>query len=88
MGPVTLIDVRLTADHTIAGAQHVPVTDLEDNPRLWDARTPLVVFCQYGRGGSDYAAEVLEEQGYSDVWKLAGGLSAWEKWREERAEGK
>ena len=74
---LTLIDVRWGQVGEIPGAVHVPVTDLEDFPRPWPQDEDLVVFCQQGRGASDYAAEVLEEQGYSRVWVLEGGLDAY-----------
>ena len=75
--PLVLIDVRLTQIGTIPGSVHVPVTDLEDQEWHWDPNARIVVFCQYGRGASEYAAEVLEEQGYSHVFQLAGGIEAW-----------
>ncbi len=71
-----LIDVRLAQIGAIPGSVHVPVTDLEDKEWQWDANAKLVVFCQYGRGASEYAAEVLEEQGYSRVFKLQGGMDS------------
>lgn len=71
-----MIDVRFSPVGKIPGAVHVPVTDLEDKEWHWDNEGPIVVYCQYGRGASDYAAEVLEEQGYSRVRTLSGGLDA------------
>lgn len=78
--PTIVIDVRYTNARTIPGAVHVPVTDLEDQEWDWDHAAELVVFCQVGRGGSDYAAEVLEEKGYPNVRKLVGGIEAWNQW--------
>jgi thiosulfate sulfurtransferase len=75
--PTVLIDVRLGKVGTIPGAVAVPVTDLEDAPREWDRAALLVVFCQHGRGASEYAQEVLREQGYTNVVRLAGGVDAW-----------
>jgi rhodanese-related sulfurtransferase len=75
--PTVLIDVRLAKVGTIPGAVHVPVTDLEDEPREFDRESLLVVFCQHGKGASDYAREVLLEQGYTQVACLAGGMDAW-----------
>ena len=74
---LTVIDVRLGKVGEIPGAVHVPVTDLEDDPRSWPEDRDLVVFCQHGGGGSIYAAEVLAEQGYSRVYVLEGGLDAY-----------
>ncbi len=75
--PVIVIDVRLGQIGAIPGAHHVPVTDLEDREWHWDPQADLVVYCQFGKGGSEYAAEVLEEQGFAHVHKLRGGMDAW-----------
>jgi thiosulfate sulfurtransferase len=75
--PTVLIDVRLGKVGTIPGAVSVPVTDLEDAPREWDRDALLVVFCQHGRGASEYAQEVLRDQGYPHVVRLLGGVDAW-----------
>ncbi|WP_053960536.1 rhodanese-like domain-containing protein [Sulfobacillus thermosulfidooxidans] len=81
--PIIVIDVRLGQIGAIPGAKHVPVTDLEDQPWNWDPDAELVVYCQLGKGGSEYAAEVLEEQGYRKVYKLVGGMEAWETYLKE-----
>lgn len=74
---VLLIDVRLGEMATIPSAKHIPVTDLEDEDWDWSKEQAIVVFCQYGRGGSEYAAEVLGEKGYRHVKKLVGGMDSW-----------
>ncbi len=75
--PTVLIDVRLAKVGTIPGALQVPVTDLEDEPREYPSDALLVVFCQHGHGASEYAQEVLREQGHRNVSRLAGGVDAW-----------
>lgn len=75
--PTVLIDIRLAKTGTIPGAVQMPVTDLEDEPRDWDREALLVVFCQHGHGASEYAQEVLNEQGYPNVVRLEGGVDAW-----------
>jgi thiosulfate sulfurtransferase len=77
---LAVVDVRLVATDAIAGAVHVPVTDLEDQEWPFPKDQEVVVYCQHGRGASDYAAEVLEEQGFSRVRTLSGGLDAWQAW--------
>jgi rhodanese-related sulfurtransferase len=72
-----VVDVRIGQVGQIPGAVHVPVLDLEDEPQNWDKNRDIVVFCQFGKGASEYAAEVLEEQGYHHVWKLVGGMDGW-----------
>jgi thiosulfate sulfurtransferase len=75
--PTVLVDVRLGKVGEIPGAVPVPVTDLEDDPPAFDPDALLVVFCQHGRGASEYAQEVLREQGYRHVVRLEGGADAW-----------
>jgi rhodanese-related sulfurtransferase len=74
--PPLVVDVRIGQVGQIPGAIHVPVLDLEDKPADWDRARDIVVFCQFGKGASEYAAEVLEEQGFSKVYKLRGGMDA------------
>lgn len=75
--PPFLVDVRIGQVGRIPGAVHVSVLDLEDEPRNWDRDRDIVVFCQFGKGASEYAAEVLEEQGFLHVLKLRGGMDGW-----------
>ncbi|MDA8206264.1 MAG: rhodanese-like domain-containing protein [Thermaerobacter sp.] len=75
--PPLLVDVRIGQVGHIPSAVHVPVLDLEDEPREWERDRDIVVFCQFGKGASEYAAEVLEEQGFQHVLKLRGGMDGW-----------
>lgn len=78
--PPLLVDVRIGQVGQIPGAVHVPVLDLEDSPQSWDHHREIVVFCQFGKGASEYAAEVLEEQGFERVYKLEGGMDGWNQY--------
>ncbi|AEJ38993.1 hypothetical protein TPY_0798 [Sulfobacillus acidophilus TPY] len=83
--PLTLLDVRMgQVGGFIPGSRHIPVLDLEDEPQGWDPETSVVVYCQFGKGASDYAAEVLEQQGVAGVYKLQGGFDAWLKFLASR----
>ncbi|MCL5116496.1 MAG: rhodanese-like domain-containing protein [Firmicutes bacterium] len=75
--PPRVVDVRIGQIGQIPGSEHVPVLDLEDHPLNWDRDAEIVVYCQFGKGASEYAAEVLEEQGFRRVWKLVGGMDGW-----------
>lgn len=77
VNPPLVVDVRIGQLGRIPGAVHVPVLELEDSPRDWDRGRDVVVFCQFGKGASEYAAEVLEEQGFRRVFKLVGGMEGW-----------
>lgn len=72
-----VLDVRIGQVGVIPKAEHIPVLDLEDKVWDWPRDRDIVVFCQFGKGASDYAAEVLEEQGYDHVFKLVGGMTGW-----------
>lgn len=78
--PPMVVDVRIGQIGKIPGAVHVPVLDLEDSPQEWDPERDIVVFCQFGKGASEYAAEVLEEQGCRHVYKLVGGMDGWNQY--------
>jgi rhodanese-related sulfurtransferase len=77
----TLLDLRsaeaYTAGH-IRGARHLPPEKLADGldglKRLKD-RT-LIVYCERG-ASSGGAVRALQQQGFSQVVNLRGGLSAW-----------
>ena len=43
-----------------------------------DKTAKLVLYCRSGRM-STIAAEALVEQGYTNLWELAGGMAAWEQ---------
>ncbi len=85
--PFKLVDVRYTQIGEISGAVHIPVLDLEEKLPDWPKDTEIVVFCQFGKGASDYAAEVFEQEGYCRVRKLQGGMDAWLKATERSPSG-
>jgi rhodanese-related sulfurtransferase len=77
-----IIDVRppqrFDAGH-IEGAINVPLDDLDEivaAELLASKDTPVVVNCQTGRH-SAIAAERLAEFGYTNIYDLQGGYSAW-----------
>jgi len=84
-GSVSLIDVRLAADHA---AEHLPgavsncVFEVDFLPRMEqafaDRTTPI---CVYGASASSHesrmAAEKLRRAGYEQIAELAGGLEGW-----------
>ncbi len=59
--------------------KHVPL----DSPRDWLQRYPtdkdakIVLYCHSGYT-SLYAAQTLQEEGYTRVYNLEGGIAAWE----------
>lgn len=77
----TILDVRTPeewAEGTIANAEKIDyysdnfATDIE---RL-NKSEPVFVYCKKG-GRSSSAAEILEENGFTKVYNLDGGITAW-----------
>lgn len=78
--PFLLIDVRSQDewDHgAIPGAHHFPLSDLDTLSTLIDPQcAPLIIYCAAGNR-SAIAAKILQDQGYSPVFSLAGGYHGW-----------
>lgn len=78
-GECMLIDVRSLDEHhsgTIAGAQSVPLDNLEENLSTLPKDKHLLLFCRSGKRSSK-AREILEKHGYDKISELEGGISAW-----------
>ena len=81
LGEATFLDVREQDEHeqgTIPGAVFIPRGHLEAQVenRLTDKDRPVVVYCA-GGVRSVFAAETLQQLGYSDVVSMAGGFGRW-----------
>ena len=74
-----LLDVRTDdefAEAHLAGAVHVPLHLLRDNPRLaGEPQHPIVVYCRSG-ARSAMAARKLRSAGFAHVFDL-GPMAAW-----------
>lgn len=76
-----LVDCRTQAEHDavrIEGAELVPLRDMAhraDRLEEWSDRK-LVIFCHHGVRSMQMAA-MLREQGFGDVWSMAGGIDLW-----------
>ena len=78
-GPVTVVDIRDLASFEMGhleNAQHVTGDDVEEFNRSSDFNQPLLVYCYHGIS-SQSAADYFGEQGFQDVYHLAGGFEAW-----------
>jgi rhodanese-related sulfurtransferase len=78
-GDVVLLDVREPdelAVASVAGALHIPMRQVPARLDELDAGRPLVVMCHAG-GRSRRVAEFLSENGFEQVYNLAGGIDAW-----------
>jgi sulfur dioxygenase len=80
---VRLVDVREHIEFCgamghLAGAELVPLVDLETKVSNWDRDAPVVTVCAYGtRSGK--ATSILADLGFGRVASLHGGLVEWSK---------
>ncbi|MEB3277010.1 MAG: rhodanese-like domain-containing protein, partial [Cyanobacteriota bacterium] len=83
--PIQLVDVREDQELELARLSwpvlHLPLSRSAD----WIARIdtllarerPVAVLCHAGIRSWQFGCWLIEQQGYSDVWNLQGGIDAW-----------
>ena len=74
-----IVDIRDAVAYQqghIPGAQHVPPVNLFDFALQQDKNQPVLICCYHGIS-SQQAAKFLVDQGFTDVYSLAGGYCAW-----------
>lgn len=75
-----LIDVRAAEDYAaghVAGAVHIPLSELENRAgELPTGRTPVTI-CGKGGGRSTEGADMLNRLGHPDAVWLEGGTNGW-----------
>lgn len=74
-----LVDVREPWEFDycrIEGSMLIPLGDLAARVDEIPADRPLVVVCHHGNR-SGYAAAMLQQAGFSDVFNLQGGVELW-----------
>ena len=77
--PPLLLDVREPDEWQfcrIEGAQHLPMSQIEQRVAELDAMRETVLYCHLGVR-SQMVAEFLITKGFSRVASLAGGIDAW-----------
>src|SRR4051812_259691 len=76
-----IVDVRdereFAAGHVI-GARNIPLETLRADPDKYLVHKPILLVCAKGVRSLS-AAKLLERLGYSDIYNLDGGTSAWAK---------
>lgn len=80
-GDVHVLDVRDDMEWEekhIPGAHHLFVGFLEENPPQVPHDRKIVVHCSVGHRAG-LAVSILRRQGFSNVYNMLGGLTAWEK---------
>lgn len=76
-----LIDVRendevVGALAKLDRAEHVPMGEVPQHAGNWGKEEPLVIICRSG-GRSGRVAAWLNQQGYTNVVSMAGGMMDW-----------
>lgn len=75
----TLLDVREQdewEEARIAGAIHMPMSNLYEQAKNLPKEKPVYVVCHSG-ARSLYALNVLESEGFTEPRSVAGGIVAW-----------
>ncbi len=78
-GRAKVLDVRRPGEWQaghIAGALHVPLNTLADGAAALPKDEPLAVICA-GGFRSSIATSVLEQQGFTKITNVVGGMAAW-----------
>lgn len=77
---VQFIDVRTVEEYKSGHAPktvNLPLDSLEQSLAKLDKSKPVYVICQTGRR-SQKGAEILEKNGFKELYNIEGGTSAWE----------
>ncbi len=77
---VQFIDVRTIEEYKSGHAPktvNLPLDSLEQSLEKLDKTKPVYVICQTGRR-SQKGAEILEKNGFKELYNIEGGTSAWE----------
>lgn len=79
---VQLVDVRTpeeVAQASIAGATNIDINGagFEENIAKLNKSQPVYVYCRSG-GRSARAAAILKKAGFTEVYDLQGGITAWQ----------
>jgi thiosulfate sulfurtransferase len=78
-GDITIIDIRDSGSYSIGHidkAIHADDINMEAFVVDEDKKKPLIIYCYHGNS-SQSAAGYFVENGFSNVYSLDGGYSAW-----------
>ncbi len=81
LGEATFLDVREQDEYDagiVPGAIHIPRGHLESQieSKIPNKNTPVIVYCAAGNR-SAFAAETMNQLGYTDVVSMSGGFGQW-----------
>ena len=78
-GEINIVDIRDPASYTmghIEDATHLSDSNVQEFVEKTDKDIPLIVYCYHGNS-SQGAAAYFQEQGFKEVYSMAGGFEAW-----------
>jgi len=79
---VQLVDVRTVKEfneHYIEGAENIVYDDnFEQKLDKLDKDKPIIIYCRSGRRTA-ISADIMEEQGFTKIYELKGGIKRWMK---------
>jgi rhodanese-related sulfurtransferase len=78
-GEIELVDVREPEEYEagrIAGARHIPLTELTAQAHTIGQELPIVFYCRVGNR-SGMAADAFRASGF-DAHNMSGGLEDWQ----------
>ena len=79
-GAALAVDVRGPGERAqkyVAGSVSMPLNHLAERARELPRDRPLIVYCAGGYRSS-IAASLLQQQGFTKISEMAGGIAAWE----------
>ena len=78
-----LVDIRETDEHArekITGAQHLPLSKLDEAKLALDEGKPVIFHCKSGTRTTGNASRLAQKVGVAcEAFVLEGGLDAWKK---------
>lgn len=78
--PIALLDVRTAEEYQaghIKGAINIAHSEITNQLSKLDKNKPIAVYCRSGRRAG-LAMEVLEKNGFKQVYHLAGDMNGWQ----------
>ena len=77
---IVILDVRTLAEYKsghIDGSKLIPLLELEERINAIDGNSAVIVYCRRGVK-SEKASKILLDHGFDKVYKMKGGLNAWQ----------
>ena len=78
---VLIVDVREDVEWSeshIEGSKHIKLGDLANKTNQLPIDVPIILVCRTGNRSS-FGAKMLSNAGFTHVYNLTGGISAWSK---------